>query len=50
MLLNSIEYLWTFKNFPFSYDLPLIYQVQQKELNNGNYEDFINNKYIMKKI
>ena len=41
MLLNCIEYLWKFKNFPFSYDLPLIYQVHQKELENGNYEDFI---------
>ena len=40
-LINSIHYLWKFKDFPFSYELPLIYQVHQKELENGNYEDFI---------
>jgi hypothetical protein len=25
----------------FSFELPLIYQVEQKDLENGNYEDFI---------
>ena len=40
-LIDSIKYVFQFKNFYFSFELPLIYQVEQKDLENGNYEDFI---------
>jgi hypothetical protein len=40
-LIDSIKYVFQFKNFNFSFELPLIYQVEQKDLENGNYEDFI---------
>ena len=40
-LIKSINYVWKFRNFKFTFDLPLIYQVEQKELENANYEDFI---------
>ncbi len=40
-LIKSINYVWQFKNFKFNFELPLIYQVEQKELENANYEDFV---------
>ena len=40
-LIDSIKYVFQFKNFNFSFELPLIYQVEQKDFENGNYEDFI---------
>ena len=39
-LIDSIKYVFQFKNINFSFELPLIYQVEQKDLENGNYEDF----------
>ena len=36
-----IIYCYQFKNFNFTYDLPLLYQINQEFLENGNYEDFI---------
>ena len=40
-LIDSIKYVFQSKNFNFSFELPLIYQVEQKDFENGNYEDFI---------
>ena len=40
-LIKSINYVWKFRNFKFTFDLPLIYQVEQKELENANYDNFI---------
>ena len=40
-LIDSIKYVFQFKNFYFSFELALIYQVEQKDFENGNYEDFI---------
>ena len=37
----AINYCMKFKNFKFSYELPLLYQIQQEQLENCNYEDFL---------
>ena len=36
-----LEYVYKFKNFNFTYELPLLYQIHQDMLEYGNYEDFI---------
>ena len=38
---KALEYVYKFKNFNFSYELPLFYQIHQDMLEFGNYEDFI---------
>ena len=38
---KALEYVYKFKNFNFSYELPLLYQIHQDMLEFGNYEDFI---------
>ena len=38
---KALEYVYKFKNFNFSYELPLLYQIHQDILEFGNYEDFI---------
>ena len=38
---KALEYVYKFKNFNFSYELPLLYQIHQDMLEYGNYEDFI---------
>ena len=38
---NALEYVYKFKNFNFTYELPLLYQIHQDMLEYGNYEDFI---------
>lgn len=38
---NAIAYCYKFKTFNFTYELPLLYQIHQNLLENGNYEDFI---------
>ena len=38
---NALEYVYKFRNFNFNYELPLLYQIHQDMLENGNYEDFI---------
>ena len=38
---KALEYCYKFKNFNFTYELPLLYQIHQELLENGNYEDFI---------
>ena len=38
---NAIVFCYKFKNFHFTYELPLLYQIHQNLLENGNYEDFI---------
>ena len=38
---NAIVFCYKFKNFNFTYELPLLYQIHQNLLENGNYEDFI---------
>jgi hypothetical protein len=38
---RALEYCYKFKNFNFTYELPLLYQIHQELLENGNYEDFI---------
>ena len=38
---KALEYVYKFKNFKFTYELPLIYQIHPEMLEYGNYEDFI---------
>jgi len=38
---KALEYVYKFKNFKFTYELPLIYQIHPEMLEDGNYEDFI---------
>ena len=38
---KALAYCYQFKNFNFTYDLPLLYQIHQELLENGNYEDFV---------
>ena len=38
---KALEYVYKFKNFKFSYELPLFYQIHPEMLECGNYEDFI---------
>ena len=38
---NVFEFCYKFKYFSFNFDLPLIYQVEQNDVENDNYEDFI---------
>ena len=40
-LIECINYIYKFINFKFSYDVPLIFQVEQENLNDYSYEDFI---------
>ena len=43
---KALEYVYKFKKFNFSYDLPLYYQINQDMLECGNYEDFISYQTI----
>ena len=47
---NALNYCYKFKNFNFTFDLPLLYQIHPEFLENGNYEDFISyqttNEYL----
>ena len=49
-LQNALNYCYKFKNFNFTFDLPLLYQIHPEFLENGNYEDFISyqttNEYL----
>ena len=36
-----ISYVYKFINFKFSYDIPLIFQIEQEHINDYSYEDFI---------
>lgn len=54
---ECMSYCYKFKQFDFNYELPLIYQVEENEVDNGNYEDFVsyqtynaNNLEYLKKI
>ena len=38
---KALAYCYQFKNFNFTYDIPLLYQIHQELLENGNYEDFV---------
>ena len=38
---ESIKYVYTFISFKFTYDIPLIFQIEQDHLSDYNYEDFI---------
>ena len=38
---NIFEFCYKLKYFSFNFDLPLIYQVEQNDVENDNYEDFI---------
>ncbi|MBR3632968.1 MAG: cyclin [Bacteroidaceae bacterium] len=38
---DCISYIYKFINFKFSYDIPLIFQVEQEHINDYSYEDFI---------
>ena len=38
---KSIKYTYNYINFPFIYDLPLLYQVHQSKLDGDSYEDFL---------
>ena len=38
---KALGYVCKFKNFNFTFELPLLYQIHQELLENGNYEDFI---------
>ena len=38
---KTLSYCYKFRNFHFTYELPLLYQIHQDLLENGNYEDFI---------
>ena len=38
---KTLSYCYKFRNFNFTYELPLLYQIHQDLLENGNYEDFI---------
>ena len=38
---ESIKYVYKFINFKFSYDIPLIFQIEQDHINDYSYEDFI---------
>ena len=38
---KTLNYCYNFRNFIFTYELPLLYQIHQDLLENGNYEDFI---------
>ena len=40
-LSESISYVYKFINFKFSYDIPLIFQIEQEHINDYSYEDFI---------
>ena len=47
---NALNYCYKFKNFTFTFELPLLYQIHPEFLENGNYEDFISyqttNEYL----
>ena len=43
---KALEYVYKFKNFNFSYELPLLYQIHQDMLEYDNYEDFISYQTI----
>lgn len=54
---KCMSYCWRFKSFEFNFDLPLVYQVEENEVENGNYEDFVsyqtynsNNLDFLKKL
>ena len=54
---ECMSYCYKFKQFDFNYELPLIYQVEENEVDNGNYEEFVsyqtynaNNLEYLKKI
>jgi hypothetical protein len=38
---GSIKFIFKFINFKFSYDIPLIFQIEQDHINDYSYEDFI---------
>ena len=38
---GSIKFIYKFINFKFSYDIPLIFQIEQDHINDYSYEDFI---------
>ena len=38
---KALNYCYQFKDFNFTFELPLLYQIHQDLLENGNYEDFI---------
>ena len=38
---KALYYCYQFKDFNFTFELPLLYQIHQELLENGNYEDFI---------
>jgi hypothetical protein len=38
---KALAYCYQFKNFNFTYEIPLLYQIHQELLENGNYEDFV---------
>jgi hypothetical protein len=38
---KAIKYTYNYINFPFIYDLPLLYQVHQSKLDGDSYEDFL---------
>ena len=40
-LSDCICYIYKFINFKFSYDIPLIFQIEQEHINDYSYEDFI---------
>ena len=40
-LIECINFVYKFINFKFSYDMPLIFQVEQDNINDYSYEDFI---------
>ena len=54
---KCMSYCWRFKSFEFNFDLPLVYQVEENEVENGYYEDFVsyqtynsNNLDFLKKL
>ena len=47
---KALEYVFTFKNLHFSYELPLFYQINQDMLEYGNYEDFISYQTTNEKL
>ena len=38
---KAIKYCYNYINFPFIFDLPLLYQVHQSKLDGDSYEDFL---------
>ena len=38
---KAIQYCYNYINFPFIFDLPLLYQVHQSKLDGDSYEDFL---------